>query len=106
MSVPIPESLFFLAFGSVVAWFLYRLLKYGGFRGAMYGSRVARTVGELALERRLGASKTLRVHVLEDGRIVLEETTRASLSIAMTGTTMSPAETDRLLGLLQQARAY
>jgi hypothetical protein len=100
----VPVSLFFIVFTGFAAYFIYRFVKHGGFRGAMYGSAVMRTVGEVELDRYLGAHTTLRVHVLANGRIVLEESRRQLLAASMRGTTLTRAETDQLIGLLQLAR--
>jgi len=89
----------------MVVYFLNRFVKYGGLRGALYGSAVARTAGEVELERSSGATTTLRVHVLEDGRIILEVSSRATLSATMHGYPMSADNTGQLIALLQQARA-
>ena len=105
MQIPIPVTLFFVVFATMVVYFLYRFVKYGGLRGALYGSAVARTVGEVELERSSGATTTLRVHVLEDGRIILEVSSRATLAATMHGYPMSADNTGQLIALLQQARA-
>lgn len=102
--MPIPETLFGVVFAAVAGFFLYRFFKYGGLRGALYGSAVARTVGEVKLERASGATTTLRVHVLENGRIILEVSSRAMLAAALHGYPMTTDNTDRLIALLQQAR--
>lgn len=101
----IPETLFFVVFATVVGYFLYRFFKYGGFRGALYGSAVARTIGEVELERSSGMTTTLRVHVLEDGRVIMEISSRAMLAAKLQGYPMSADNTQQLIALLQQARA-
>jgi hypothetical protein len=103
--MPIPESLFFAVFAIVAGWFIFRFVKYGGLRGALYGSAIARTVGELALDDPGTVRTTLRVHVLEDGRTVLEVSSRTSLSIRMMGYPMTSGNVDELVALLQGARA-
>jgi hypothetical protein len=105
VQIPIPATLFFVAFGTMVVYFLYRFIKYGGLRGALYGSAIARTVGEVELDRSTSMTTTLRVHVLEDGRIILEVSSRATLAATMHGYPMSADNTAQLIALLQQARA-
>ena len=105
MKIPIPATLFFVVFGTFVVYFLYRFIKYGGLRGALYGSAIARTVGEVELERSSGMTTTLRIHVLEDGRIVLEISSRAMLAAKLQGYPMSADNTQQLIAMLQQARA-
>lgn len=70
--MPIPESLFFVIFAGLAGYFVYRYVKYGEFRGALYGSAITRTVGEVELAGSSSTTTTLRVHVLEDRRIILE----------------------------------
>lgn len=102
--MPIPESLFFVVFAGFVAYFVYRYLKYGGFRGALYGSAIARTLGEVELAGSSSTTTTLRVHVLEDGRIILEVSSRATMSATLHGYPMTVGNAGELAELLQQAR--
>src|SRR6516225_5216489 len=44
---------------------VYQVVKNRGFKGAMFGAPVARTVGELDLGRIGGMRTTLRVHILQ-----------------------------------------
>ena len=99
------ENFFWVPFVAVAGFLLFRFLKFGGLRGMLYGSAVARTVGEVELERKWGTTTTLRVHVLENGKVVLEHSSRALLSASLNGNTLSQSETDRLIALLQQARS-
>ena len=99
------ENFFWVPFAVIAAILLFRILKYGGLRGAIYGAPVARTVGEIELLRKMGSSMMLRVHVLEDGRIVIEQSARAPLAASISGIPLSTTETDRLIAMLQQARS-
>jgi len=47
----------------------------------------------------------LRIHVLEDSRIVMEYSTREALGASVGGAPLSTADADRLIALLQQARS-
>jgi hypothetical protein len=102
--MPIPESLFFVVFAGFVGYFVYRYVKYGGFRGALYGSAIARTVGEVELQGPSSATTTLRVHLLEDGRIILEVSSRATMAATLHGYPMTVGNAGELVELLQQAR--
>jgi hypothetical protein len=104
-SAPTFDSLFPLVFVAIAGYFLYRFVKYGGLRGVLYGSTVARTIGEIPLPRRAGTTTTLRVHILEDGRIVLEQSSRALLAASISGLPMNSADVDRLIALLRQPRS-
>jgi hypothetical protein len=103
--MPRPEILFAIAFITVVGFFVFRAVKYGGLRGALYGGRVVETFGDVEVSR-YGSTRTLlRVLLLEDGRIVLEQSTRAVLAVSLSGFPMVPSEADQLIQFLQQARA-
>ena len=102
MEIPVP--LFFVGFAAIAGYFVFRLIKYGGLRGALYGSAIARTIGEVELSQVSGVKHTLRVHVLENGRIVLEQSSRTMLSASLHGLPMTTDDADRLVSLLQQAR--
>lgn len=99
------DQYFWVPFAAIGGYLLFRFLKHGGFRGMLYGSTIARTIGEVELERRMGATTTLRVHVLENGKIVLELSDRAPLGASLNGTPLTRDEADRLIFLLQQARS-
>ena len=97
------DVLFYAIPLGIAAFFLFRFLKYGGFRGALYGSRVVRTVGELELGRKAGATATLRVHVLENGDIVLEQSARALLGASINGIPLSRDHARTVAELLKRA---
>jgi hypothetical protein len=62
---------FFVVFGVVVISMVYQVFKHGGFRGALFGARVDRLIGEIQLQRRGIVSTKLKVHKLvagEEGR--------------------------------------
>ncbi len=102
--MPIPESLFFVVFAGIAGYFVYRYVKYDGFRGALYGSAITRTVGEVELLGSSSTTTTLRVHLLEDGRIILEVSSRATMAATLHGYPMTVGNAGELVELLQQAR--
>jgi len=77
----VPVILFVIAFVTVLGYFVVRFVKYGGLRFV------------------------IRVLALDDGRIVLEQSSRTMLSASMNGISMRADDADRLIRLLQQARA-
>jgi hypothetical protein len=99
------DNFFWVPFAAVAAYFLYRFLRHGSLRGMLYGSSVSRTIGEVEIGRWMGTTTTLRVHVLENGKIVLENSSRAFLAASISGTPLSTSQADRLIALLQQARS-
>lgn len=102
--MPISESLFLVVFAGFVGYFVYRYVRYGGFRGALYGSAIARTLGEVQLQGSSSATTTLRVHLLEDRRIILEVSSRATMAATLHGYPMTVGNAGELAELLQQAR--
>ncbi len=58
------EYFVFVVFGLVAAHLLYKVVRNRGFRGAMFGAPVGRTVGEIALRSRGLVQCRLKVHTL------------------------------------------
>ncbi len=87
-----------------VAYFGHRVLKYGGLRGALYGSRVARVVGVIDLGRSGLAKTKLKVLELEDERIVLEQSSTAILAASIHGLPLTGERVDELIELFEKAR--
>ena len=56
---------FFVIFGLVAARFVYKAIKNGGLRGAMFGAPLRRLVSEMELETRGMVKTKLKVHVLD-----------------------------------------
>ncbi|HKB98022.1 MAG TPA: hypothetical protein VKD23_04465 [Terriglobales bacterium] len=44
------EVIFFAVFAGVIGFFVYRMFRHGGFKAAMFGARIERTVGEVRVE--------------------------------------------------------
>lgn len=101
------DKLFWIVFVGVIAVFLWKTLKNGGFRGAMFGSRVEALVGEVAGEKMAMHRMQLRVHRLAgtDGRgtIGIELVAKSVASYQMTPVTLSADAALQLAALLQQA---
>ena len=94
-----------LAFVAIIAWFVFRALKFGGLRGAMFGAGIQETVGEV-----VGAGSvvktTLRVHVLDsppNKAVGIELVNKSFASYQMMPITLSVTEANTLVGLLQSA---
>ena len=98
------DRVFWVPFAALAVFLVYRWFKFRGLRGMLYGSAVARTVGEFQLAQAAGDVTSLRVQVLEDGRIILEFSTREALGASVGGMPLSTSEADQLIALLQQAR--
>jgi len=93
---------------AVAAYFGYRIIRYKGLRGALFGAEIRKTVGEFE-GARLGPIRTiLRVHVLgpdnmSGKNVGLEFVAKSFASYQMMPVALSRAETATLMALLQQA---
>jgi hypothetical protein len=95
------NSWFNLILIAVFGVFAYRFLKFGGLLGAFFGSRVSRTIGKIDLG--LGAGSALRVHQLENGNIVVEQSSRVLLGAPTLAFPLNRDNTIRLIALLNEA---
>lgn len=104
------EVIFFALFGSVIAYFIYSIIRHRGFKGAMFGAAVLSSVGEVASVKRGFMSQKLKVHILggespTDISVGLELTTSGPGSWSMTPIRLSTSETRKLIVLLEEAVA-
>jgi hypothetical protein len=100
------QYIFWVVFGGIVLSLVWRVVKHGGFRAAMFGSRIQRTVGELDVAGRSIMSMKLRVHVLgdpPDKAVGLEFVSKSVASYHMTPITLSASQARELVALLQTA---
>jgi hypothetical protein len=58
------EVIFFAVFAGVIGFFVYRIFRHGGFKAAMFGARIERTVGEVSGEKQGPVAVALKVHIL------------------------------------------
>ncbi len=58
------DYLFYVFFFGVLGYFAYRMARYGGFKAAMFGARIDRTVGEIDAEKQGLVSVGVKIHVL------------------------------------------
>ena len=100
------DALFAVVFFAVAAWFVFRATKFGGLRGAVFGARIQRTVGEVLGARRSFLTTVLRVHILEGGpeeAVGIEIVSKGFAAYRMTPITLSLVDARTLIGLLQSA---
>ena len=100
--MPISNVAFALVSLAIFGVLIFRVVKYGGVRGMLYGSRIVRTIGEIQLEPRAGSTGVLRVHVLADGRVVVERVSRSRLSSTLNGVPMDRASVAKLIDVLRR----
>jgi hypothetical protein len=58
------STIFFVVFGVVAAGILYKVIRHGGFKGAMFGAPVSHQIGEMEFGRRGLINTKVKVHVL------------------------------------------
>ena len=59
------KHILFVVFGLVAAAMIFKVIKYRGLRGAMFGAPLRRLVSEMELESRGMVKTKLKVHVLD-----------------------------------------
>jgi hypothetical protein len=102
------EYIFFGLFFSFVAYFGYSMIRHGGLRGALFGAKVLRTVGEVSSSKRGLMSQKLKVHILDaessvEGAVGIELTSSAPGSWSTTPIRLSNSEARNLIELLELA---
>jgi len=105
MSSVIP-FVFFGVFLFVAGTFVVKMFRHGGFKAAMFGARIHRTVGEVAGGRRGLATITVTVHELEgddERRVGLEIVGKTFASYQMFPVTLSASDARQLASLIESA---
>lgn len=89
----------------IAVYLLIRLKPFssGGLKGLIYGSPVKKTFRDIDLGKRGGANNVLRVHQLENGEIVVEQSSKAILAASVQGFPMQPSQALQLIQSLQEA---
>lgn len=97
---------FLLFFLGVVGLMLFKVFKFGGFKAAMFGAPIERTVGEVEGSGSRMMNLTVKVHRLgggSDKAIGLELVAKSFASYQMMPITLSVAEAKKLAQLLDAA---
>jgi hypothetical protein len=107
MTFDTASLVFFAIFGVIVTGFIYRIVKYSGFKSAMFGGHIERTLGEVEGTGQTLGSVKLRVHTLSGGgedRAVGRELVATTIgSYQMLPITLSVSGVDELVSLLRAA---
>lgn len=103
------ENLFWVFFLGIIGYFIFRMARYGGFKAAMFGAKIEKTLGEVEGQRQTLMSLRLKVHLLEgspsEKTVGLELVAKSVASYQMMPITLSAAEAKKLVSLLQSAIA-
>ena len=104
------DSLFPLLFAAVlvlvVGSFVAKMVRFGGFKAAMFGAPIERTLGEVSGTGGRLMTSLLKVHSLRgdpEHRVGLEFLAKSVASYQMTPLTLSATEARRLAALLTAA---
>ena len=99
-----PEYLFYVVFAAVAGSMLFKALKHGGFKGAMFGAGIRKTVGEVSGNGPKLMSLSLKVHELDgepnDKALGLELVAKSFASYQTTPITLSVTEAKKLADLI------
>lgn len=101
------ENLFWVAFLGIAGFFVFRMARYGGFKAAMFGATIEKTLGEVEGYPQPPVSTLLKIHILGGGSpekaVGLEFVAKSFASYQMLPITLSASETKKLVSLLQAA---
>jgi hypothetical protein len=101
------DSLFWIIFAGIAAYFVFRMIRYGGFKAAMFGANIERTAGEVIGLSHPPVSSVLKVHILggadPEKAVGLEFVAKSIASYQMLPLTLSSNECRKLISLLQSA---
>ena len=95
-----------LIFAAIVITFVVNVIRHGGFKAAIFGAPIERTVGEVRVTRGGIGSTTMKVHVLRketELKVGLEVVTKSVASYHMMPFTLTASEAKRLSELLEVA---
>lgn len=97
---------FFVVFAAAAGSFIYKMIKHGGWRAAMFGAPIERTVGEVEGGGIKLMKVGLKVHKLGGGRekaVGVELVAKSLGSYQMMPLTLSSMEAKKLIALLEVA---
>lgn len=99
--------LFIGIFVFVIGSFAIKFFRYGGFKAALFGARIERTLGEVSGGGMVFGSMTVKVHALDgdtpEKAVGLELIAKTFASYHVMPVTLSASETMHLASLLQTA---
>lgn len=98
------EYIFFALFALVIGSFVFKIIKHGGFKAAMFGAGIRNTVGEVSGNGPKLVNMSLKVHELDDETLEkyvgLELVAKTIGSYQMTPITLSVSEAKKLTELI------
>ena len=101
-----PDSLFWVAIAAAAGFFLFNVIRRGGFKTAIFNAEIGRTIGEVQSTGAALGSQIIKVHLLrKNGQslVGLELVSKSIGSYSMVPITLSSDTALSLSTLLQQA---
>ena len=102
------ENLFWLILVGIFLYFVYRILKYKGLKGALFGAEILTTVGEVQGKGQGPVGLTLKVHSLKpetasQALVGIELVSKSFASYQMMPITLPASDVQKLISLLEKA---
>ncbi len=94
------EDLPFFIFAIFIAFFAFKFFRHGGFKGAMFGSRITQTVGQVDGVGKNLMNNSLKIHKLDNKTIGIEIVSKSILSYQMTPVTLTKKDAKKLSEIL------
>lgn len=102
-----PEIIFFAIVAIIVGTFIFKTIKNGGFKAALFGAEITNTYGEVTAASKKSVKTTFRIHSLQSSAneklIGVEMINKTFASYHMMPITLSKEESRKLITLLQKA---
>jgi hypothetical protein len=99
--------LMLVCFLIVVSYFVFRAFRFGGLKGAIFGARIERYVGEVTTERRGPAAAVVKIYILRRGvdekLVGLQFVAKAIAAYQWMPVALQADQAQRLAVLLQEA---
>lgn len=99
------EFVFFVPFVLVIGGFVFKIVKHGGLRAALYGAPLGREIGELPLSGGSVPARVIRVRVLHgtDKQVGIELAAKGPFSYTFQPIAVSRSDARKLSEWLAQA---
>lgn len=100
------EQVIFTIIAVAIVWFIYRMIKHGGFKAAMFGAGIKNTLGQVSGSGPKLINSSLRVHALDkspERAVGIEFISKSIGSYQMTPITLSATEARKLAEFIGKA---
>ena len=101
-----PSLIFLAVFTAIAGYLVFRFVKFGGIKAALFGARIERTAGEAVGSGGKIMKSIVKVHVLDGGpdkAVGLEFVAKSFASYQMLPISLSESEARNLIRFLENA---